>query len=120
MQANLIAGSQAATVVRDRKTCYEAMLLNQYIVPDFKDKIMTKGFMKKVLKGECWLPKAHEMNRSAVCAFPPTKEVLARTLYEQLIGLNSINARKDAAIRRTAIQIKRKPPCKRWMLQLIG
>ena len=64
---------------------------------------MTKSFMKKVLKGECWLPKAHEMTRSAVCAFPPTKEILSQTLYEQLINLDSINPRKDAAIRRTAI-----------------
>ena len=79
------------------------MLLNQYILPSFKDKIMTKSFMKKVLKGSCWLPKARDIKHNPVCAFPPTKQVLADILYEVLVNMDSIDPLKDAAIRRTAI-----------------
>ena len=82
-----LAALEAEDAIRDRKTCYEALLLNQRIVPDFKDKMMTKKFMKGVLNHHYWLPKADEIHYTAVCAFPPTKEVLADILYKELIKL---------------------------------
>ena len=42
-------------------------------------------------------------------------------MYDLLLAFPTSNSAEfDASVRRTAIQVKRKPPCKRWMLQVIG
>ena len=82
---------------------------------------MTRKFLKGIRFGKYWMPKATEVTRQAVCAYPPTKEILAGIVYDLLLGFKSSgNPEIDASVRRTAIQVKRKPPCKRWMLQIIA
>ena len=54
----MISKNRAAAVVRDNKTCYAALQLNQYVTPDGRDKMMTKKFMRGVLDGTYWMPKS--------------------------------------------------------------
>ena len=117
----MISNKKAEAIIDSKKECYTAMLFAQYLLPDFKDKIMTKKFLKGIRFGKYWMPKATELTRQAICAYPPTKEILSGIVYDLLLGFKSSdNPDIDASVRRTAIQVKKKPPCKRWMLAVIG
>ena len=99
------------------------MSLHQYFLPDLKDKIITRKFLKGIRTKKYWVPRAAHITRTAVCAFPPTKQVLADIIFEVLTTLppqDASNDYSDESFRRTAIQIRRKPPNKRWMIQIIA
>ena len=106
--------------MRDNKSCFQALQLIQYATPDAKDKMMTKRFMKGVLQHKFWLPKSDQIKVARVCTFPPIKSILAQLVYDLLVALPPENAEKDKAMKRTAILVRRKPPCKRWMLSVIA
>ena len=63
------------------------MSLHQYFLPDLKDKIITRKFLKGIRTKKYWVPRAAHITRTAVCAFPPTKQVLADIIFEVLTTL---------------------------------
>ena len=116
----MINRSQAQEAVRDNKSCYRALQLNQFVTPDAKDKLMTKKFMKGVLQHKYWLPRAQEIVHARVCTIPPIKAILAQIVYDLLVAHPSQGPEADRAMRRTAILVRKKPPCKRWMLTVVA
>ena len=82
----MIQRNRAQEAVRDNKSCYRALQLNQYITPDAKDKMMTKRFMKGVLQHKYWLPKSDQIKVARVCTFPPIKSILAQLVYDLIVA----------------------------------
>ena len=119
--AQRIAAADAHRTVQCKEDLHAALELNQYVAPKRKMPMMTSKFMTGVIEGKYWLPKSREINKYRVCAFPPTKAKLAETL-SRLLG-NHPHVEEpgfDEAIRRTAVQVRKRPPNKEWLLLIIA
>ena len=116
-----ISAADAHRAIQCKEDLYSALLLNQYVAPARKTPMMTAKFMSGVVERKYWLPRSHQIAKFRVCAFPPTKAKLAGILTQLLINHPHVDEPGfDAAIRRTAVQVRKRPPNKEWMLLIIA
>ena len=116
-----IPAAEAHRAVQSKEDLYSALLLNQYVAPAQKTPMMTAKFMTGVVEHKYWLPRSREITKYRVCAFPPTKAKLAGILSQLLCNHPPGDEPGfDAAIRRTAVQVRKRPPNKEWLLLMIA
>ena len=80
---------------------------NQYIMPPFKDAIVTRKFMLGVKDGYYWCLRSNEVITFKVCADPPHRKDLAEILSNIMLNYRSIGEQYDSAFRRTALLINK-------------
>ena len=85
------------------------MQFNQYITPEKNDSIMTAKFMLGILTGKYWMLKSDDVKTLKTVAFPPSKKVLAKIVYDAMIAFPSVSPEIDHAIRQTAVLVLKKP-----------
>ena len=115
-----ISHAEAAAVVSDKKTMYEALLRNQWYTPHYSSQILNLHFMFGVANQTLyWLPRTHEI-RLLNCADPPPKQVIANILCDKMMHFEHQGEPFDTSFRRTALKIKQHPPNKEWMLGVLS
>ena len=68
---------QARMLVPDKKALFELILRNQYIMPNFKDGLVTQAWMHGIMWKTHWCLLSEEAGVPKVCAKPPSRKLLA-------------------------------------------
>ena len=102
------------------RSMYDACLRNQYLMPPFKDTIVTRNFMLGVKDKFYWCLRSNEVTTLKVCADPPRRIELALMVFDVIMHLNPMPEPFDTGIKRTALLIKQKPPSVNWMIMILS
>ena len=67
---------QIGDVVRSKKHFYNAMLLAGFVLPAFKQSIISIKVMHQVRSREVWMPKGEDIEVCKAVPYPPTNDML--------------------------------------------
>ena len=56
----MIDRQEASKVIYNKKSLYQAMQRNDWLMPKYRSSIVTVGFMLKIRNGLLWCPKISE------------------------------------------------------------
>ena len=116
----MISVEDARQRIPDGKSLYSALVRNQRLMPPRKDAINSQKFMRGVWTKKYWVMSSHEVVGYKMCADPPSKKQLARILAGVLANYRSLGEPIDSGMRRTAKQIRKRPPNTNWMLLVLS
>ena len=74
-------------VVRNKKQFYKAMLNSGFVMPSFKQSIISIKFMHRVRSDEIWMPLAPDVQACRMVAYPPTNAMLIDFIFEAVPNL---------------------------------
>ena len=81
---------------------------------------MTQQFMKGVVGYEhFWLPKIQDI-KLLNCVDGPPRHELAKMVSERMLAVDTGDARTNAAVKRTADLVNRKPPNRDWLMAMLS
>ena len=116
----MISVEDARQRIPDGKQLYNALVRNQRLMPPRKDAINTQKFLRGVWTKKYWVMSSPEVVGYKMCADPPSKKQLARILSAVMANYRSLGEPTDSGIRRTAKQIRKRPPSTNWMLLVLS
>jgi len=119
----MVSREEANAVVRTREDYWQAMVINDWYMPEVKYGMCSRAWMEAVRKGQFWCPKQTQLFRHFMIAHPPTKEVLANMLLEQVMALETSGDYTDTEwtkMRRTAELVVARPPNASWIINCLG
>ena len=121
MQDHTLMGIHEVNLrVPNKKALYTVLMRNGYILPEFKQPIITLKFLRLVRKKRCWCINSEEGITVKPCADTPSKKELALILCQVMTNYRSIGEPYDSGLKRTAKAIKRRPPNVDWMLMVLA
>lgn len=85
--------------------------------------MMTGKFMVGIIEEKYWMMKAEDVTHYRTCAYPPTKEKLAAEVAKNLIAATKNEDNQAVCskrVKRTAHHIRKKLPCKKWLLLVLA
>ena len=83
-----ISREQLGQFVRSKKHFYNAMLQMGYVMPAFKQSIISIKFMHQVRIGSVFMPKAEDVDACRMVAYPPTNEMILAHVKQAAENLN--------------------------------
>ena len=83
--SDMISAAQAASVVRCKKTLHKAAIRKGFILPPFKDTLITKKYLLGIIDGTYWCLKKENRVLYQQVADEPTKQVLAKMLKKEML-----------------------------------
>ena len=83
-----ISREQLGQFVRSKKHFYNAMLQMGYVMPAFKQSIISIKFMHQVRIGAIFMPKAEDVDACRTVAYPPTNEMILAHVKQAAENLN--------------------------------
>ena len=116
----MISVEDARQRIPDGKSLYNALVRNQRLMPPRKDAINSQKFMRGVWTKKYWVMSSHEVVGYKMCADPPSKKQLSRILAGVLANYRSLGEPTDSGMKRTAKQIRKRPPSTNWMLLVLS
>ena len=95
------------------------MLRNHYVMPGYKERMVTTAWMLGVIRGTHWCLSSSEVDCLPQCAKPPTKKVLGAILVAAMRNV-ATPVEKVAAVKATAELVLEHPPDIYWMLTCLA
>ena len=117
-----ISSDELGTFVRSKKHFYNAMLQQGYVMPAFKQSIISIKFMHQVRIGAIFMPKAEDVDACRMVAYPPTNDMILAHISaaaEALNGTGSWNDETLVPVRALIEEVKKKKADKQWLLRLL-
>ena len=112
---------EAQFLIPDKKTLYDTMQRNGYVLPPAKDPLMTIKFMKGVKAGFFFCLKQDMMQNFKQCATPPPRQQMSEILHYVMTNTTSgLGEQVDIAMKRTAQEVLLKRPNVAWQLQMLA
>ena len=71
---------QIGDVVRSKQHFYNAMLLTGFVLPSYKQSIISIKFMHQVRSKEVWMPKGEDIEVCKSVPYPPTNDMLVELI----------------------------------------
>ena len=117
-----VSRDEARKKIKNRSDLHLATLRNDDLVPlRFSDPMNTLKFLKGLQDKTYWTINASKTKKIFTCADPPSKKTLAKILSKEMFAYQKASSLAELhAIKRTAMQIRKKNPCVDWQLQLLG
>ena len=110
---------QARLMIPCKKDFYDAMRRNHYVMPEYKERIVTTAWMLGVVRGTHWCLSSAEVNCLPQCARRPTKKMLAVMLVAVMRNVTEPKEKVEA-IKATAELVLAHPPDMHWMLTCLA
>ena len=113
---------QIGEVVRSKKHFYNAMLLAGYIMPAYKQAIISIKFMHQVRSREIFMPKGEDIEVCKLVPYPPTNEMLVDLIDDALdrqVGMNDWTEENLAPVRALMVIVRKKGADKAWLLKML-
>ena len=88
--------------MRSKKHFYNAMLQMGYVMPAFKQSIISIKLMHQVRLGTIFMPKAEDVVACRMVAYPPPNDMILTNIkqaIEDLLGTGSLDEEKLEPIR---------------------
>ena len=82
----MLSYTLAASLITDKRSLYETLQLNQYVLPPLDGPFVTSKLMAGIYHGTHWMLKSDNVSNYKVCAFPPNKQILADTLHAAMVN----------------------------------
>ena len=120
MQAQYISEAQARAVIPDKAALYNALVRNGFILPPLSDSICTVHWLTAVFKVEAWCLRTEEVTTLRVCPDMPNKTDLANIVATAMEAVPKVGGPFDSGIRLTAALIRKKKPCKQWLIKVLS
>ena len=115
-----ISMEEAHQLIPDADQLYNGLIRNQVFLPPRKDPLCTVRFLRGVWQKKFWVIRPHEVRTVKVCADPPKRKLLARLVANIMKNYPSVGEPIDSGMKRTAVQIKKRPPCVQWLLLVLS
>ena len=109
-----IDSAQAHVFVPDKRALYDALLRNQFILPPFKDQLLTTQFLMGIKDRTYWCLHSDSGLAMKSCADPPTKLELSEILSDVMLNYRPMGEPTDSGLKRTALQVRKRPPQRNW------
>ena len=94
-----ISREQLGQFVRSKKHFYNAMLQTGYVMPAFKQSIISIKFMHMVRTGTVYMPKPEDVDACRMVAYPPTNEMIIANISMAANNLNGTGEWDDETIK---------------------
>ena len=106
-------------VVRNKKQFYKAMLNSGFVMPSFKQSIISIKFMHKVRSDQIWMPLAPDVIACRSVAYPPTNAMLIDFIARAVPNLQNLGYTEEhiVAIKKLIKKVKKKGANKDWLLK---
>ena len=114
-----LSREQMGLVIRNKKHFWNAMVQDGWMMPDYKQTIVSIKFMHAVRAKEVWAPRAEDTMQCRRVAYPPTNGMLLFFLNEAVDELDEDpewTKERLAPIRRLLELLKKKSADKAWLL----
>ena len=85
-----ISCDELGTFVRSKKHFYNAMLQMGYVMPAYKQSIISIKFMHQVRIGAIFMPKAEDIDACRTVADPPTNDMILAHIKRAAEHLNGV------------------------------
>lgn len=113
---------QIGQFCRSKKHMYNVMQLSGYVMPAFKQSIVSIKFMHAVRGGHIFMPKADDIDVCRSVPYPPTNDMLVILINDAvgaLVGVNGWTNETLAPVRTLLELVKKKGGDKAWLLKLL-
>ena len=120
-QRPYISREQMGHVVRNKKQFYNAMKQMHFVMPDFKQSIISIKFMHKVRSDQIWMPLAPDVKACRSVAYPPTNAMLIDFIARAVPNLQNLGYTEEhiVAIKKLIKKVKKKGANKEWLLKVL-
>ena len=114
-----LSREQLGLVIRNKKHFWNAMVQDGWMMPDYKQTIVSIKFMHAVRAKEVWAPRAEDTMQCRRVAYPPTNGMLLfylNMVVDELDEDPEWTKERLAPIRRLLELLKKKSADKAWLL----
>ena len=113
---------QIGEVVRSKKHFYNAMLLHGFVMPAFKQSIISIKFMTQVRNNEVFMLKAEDIEVCKAVPYPPTNAMIIDLInngFDNQVGQNNWTEENLAPVRALMEIVAKKGADKAWLLKML-
>ena len=107
-------------MIPDKAALYDALQRNNFILPPLSDSMCTVHWLTQVFKVEAWCLRTEEVATLKVCPELPNKTELANIVATAMEATPLVGGPFDSGIRLTAALIRKKKPCKQWLVKVLS
>ena len=116
----MISVSDVQSKIPDKFALYGALVRNRRLMPPRKDAINTNKFMRGVWTKKYWVMSSEDVVALKMCADPPSRKAIAKILADIMTNYRSLGEPTDSGMKRTAKQIRKRPPSPTWLLMVLS
>ena len=113
---------QIGEVVRSKQHFYNAMLLAGFVMPSYRQSIISIKFMHQVRSNEIFMPKGEDIEVYKVVPYPPTNDMLIDLIDDALdrqVGMNGWTEEGLVPVRALMEIVRKKGADKAWLLKML-
>ena len=117
-----ISREQMGYFVRSKRHFYNAMLQTGYVMPAFKQSIISIKLMHQVRTGQVFMPKSEDVDACKMVAYPPTIDMVIANIsaaVDNLDGTSGWNEVSLTPVRALLEIVKKKKADKEWLMRLL-
>ena len=116
-----LSREQLGLVIRTKKQFYNAMLQDGYVMPGYKQTLVSIKFMHAVRNKEVWAPRAEDVVQCRMVAYPPSNDVLKFHIGSAVDQMDDDieNAELMPKLKRLMELLKKKSADKEWLLRCL-